>query len=215
MPLCVWVGHHQTPGTLGIYEATSTPKQGSFKTAARQTTNSILVVSGYLALWVRLRLAPKRFLQVECHYLELSCSVAPFFPFFGGCPTKNGVLKEGFPFFPGSLNNRVSDAKGAQNRGVLEDHSLFKGTPVRFHVSWWQGNSLFGCPLCSLLSHVKVTLWEPQCGQETNSPVQLAQVFWNPTVDGPNILRQLIGGFIHPSRILCAFAVLPVAMNQN
>ena len=37
----------------------------------------------------------------------LSCSVAPFSLFLGGCPTKNGPSpQKGFPFFqPGSLNN--------------------------------------------------------------------------------------------------------------
>ena len=33
--------------------------------------------------------------------LVLSCSVAPFSLFFGGCPTKNGLPKKGFPFFQG------------------------------------------------------------------------------------------------------------------
>ena len=28
-----------------------------------------------------------------------------FPPFFGGCPTKHGLPKKGFPFFPGSLSN--------------------------------------------------------------------------------------------------------------
>ena len=37
-------------------------------------------------------------------YVSLSCSAALFFPFFGGCPTKNGLPQKGFPF-PGSLNN--------------------------------------------------------------------------------------------------------------
>ena len=35
----------------------------------------------------------------------LGCSVAPFFLFFGGCPTKMVGSQERFPFFPGLLNN--------------------------------------------------------------------------------------------------------------
>ena len=32
-------------------------------------------------------------------------------------------------------------------RGLLEDHFLLKGRPVRFHVFWWEGKSFSDVPI--------------------------------------------------------------------